>query len=73
MLLVYFVKKMRKSINNNASLTLLIASFVGLLTYQIFSVAYFFFREIRVGLFPWILMGVAIGVYEKYKLNGGTD
>jgi hypothetical protein len=33
----------------------------------VFSVAYYFFREIRVGLFPWILMGASIGVYEKHK------
>lgn len=68
MLLIYFLKNIRSS-NDKASLTLLVASFVGLLSYQAFSVAYFFFREIRVGLFPWILMGVAIGVYERYKLN----
>lgn len=69
MLLIYFFKNIRKSIYDKASLTLLIASFVGLFSYQIFSVAYYFFREIRVGLFPWILMAVAIGVYERHKLN----
>lgn len=68
-LLIYFLKRIRKSINDKASLTLLVASFVGLLSYQVFSLGYFFFREARVGLFPWILMGVAIGVYERYKLN----
>lgn len=66
-LLLYFLRRMRRCIDNKACLTLLIASFVGLFSYQIFSVAYYFFREIRVGLFPWILMGVAIGAYEKYK------
>jgi len=39
---------------------------VSLLSYQVFSVGYFFFREIRIGLFPWILMGVTVGVYEKF-------
>lgn len=67
-LLIYFLKNIRKSINNKAALTLIVASFVGLLSYQVFSLGYYFFREIRVGLFPWILMGVAIGVYERYKL-----
>ncbi|MED3652391.1 hypothetical protein [Heyndrickxia sporothermodurans] len=66
-LLIYFLKGMRKAIQNKASLTLLVAAFVGLASYQIFSVGYYFFREIRVGLFPWILIGVAIGVYEKTK------
>ena len=65
-LLIYFLRRMRRCINNKACLTLIVASFVGLLSYQVFSVAYYFFREIRVGLFPWILMGVAIGVYERY-------
>ncbi|MDK2828109.1 MAG: hypothetical protein PWP67_909 [Clostridium butyricum] len=68
-LLIYFFKNISKAIVDQASLTLLIASFVGLFSYQVFSVAYYFFREIRVGLFPWILMGVAIGVFERYKLN----
>ncbi|WP_226678988.1 hypothetical protein [Mesobacillus jeotgali] len=68
-LLIYFFKAIGKSIENKAALTLIVASFVGLFSYQIFSIAYFFFREIRIGLFPWILMGVAIGVYERYKIK----
>ncbi|GGF96567.1 hypothetical protein [Paenibacillus aceti] len=71
-LLIYFLKNMRKSTKNRASLMLLTASFVGLASYQVFSVGYYFFREIRVGLFPWILMGVTIGVYERYKLKDGN-
>lgn len=63
-LLIYFCGNIRQS-KSNKSLTLLVSAFIGLFSYQIFSVGYFFFREIRVGLFPWILMGVAIGVYER--------
>jgi hypothetical protein len=66
-LLFYFYKKIKQNDMNKESLTLLISSFVGLLSYQVFSVAYFFYKEIRVGHFPWILMGVAIGFYEKCK------
>lgn len=78
MLLIYFFKNIRKAINDKACLTLLVASFVGLFSYQVFSIAYYFFREIRVGLFPWILMGVTIGVYERYKeisrkVTGNSD
>ncbi|GAA5415783.1 hypothetical protein Pryu01_00815 [Paraliobacillus ryukyuensis] len=69
-LLMYFYKKISKKVEDKATLTLIIASFVGLFGYQIFSVAYFFFREIRIGLFPWVLMGVGIGLYERYKLKG---
>ena len=66
-LLIYFYKKISKRTQDKAALTLCVASFVGLFAYQVFSVAYYFFREIRVGLFPWVLMGAAIGVYERYK------
>lgn len=66
-LLRYFFKKICKKTQDKATLTLIVASFVGLFGYQIFSIAYFFFREIRIGLFPWVLMGVTIGIYEKSK------
>ncbi|UJF34583.1 hypothetical protein [Paenibacillus hexagrammi] len=66
-LLVYFFKNFRWAITRPEILSLLIASFVGLLSYQVFSVGYFFFREIRIGLIPWILMGTAIGFFEKSK------
>lgn len=66
-LLRYFFKNIRKSINNPEIATLLIASFVGLASYQVFSLGYFFFREARIGLIPWILMGVTIGLLERQK------
>lgn len=72
-LLRYFFKKISKKIEDKAVLTLIIASFVGLFGYQIFSVAHFFFREIRIGLFPWVLMGVTIGLYERYKLKNSLN
>lgn len=72
-LLRYFLKKISKKTKDKAVLTLIIASFVGLFGYQIFSVAYFFFREIRIGLFPWVLMGVTIGLYERYKLSSMSN
>lgn len=67
-LTIYFIRKLRDSVHNPAILSLLVASLIGLLSYQMFSVAYYFFREVRVGLFPWILMGVTIGAYERYKI-----
>lgn len=72
-LLIYFFKSILRSIENKAALTMIVASFVGLFSYQIFSIAYFFFREIRIGLFPWILMGVTIGIVERYKLRKSVD
>lgn len=72
-LLVYFYKKISKRTQDKATLALCIASFVGLFGYQVFSVAYYFFREIRIGLFPWVLMGVTIGVYERYKRINNYD
>lgn len=66
-LLIYFFKKIKNSVKNKDMLTLLVSSLVGLAGYQVFSIAYFFFREIRIGLFPWVLMGITIGLYERYK------
>ncbi|MFD2131647.1 hypothetical protein ACFSKI_10545 [Pseudogracilibacillus auburnensis] len=71
-LLIYFLKGMKYLYYNKTIMTLMAASFVGLFSYQVFSIGYYFFRELRVGLFPWILMGVAIAVYERYKNNGGN-
>lgn len=64
---LYLLKNIKRNVMNKDILVLIVASLVGLLSYQVFSVGYYFYREIRVGLFPWILIGVAIGVNEKYK------
>lgn len=72
-LLRYFFKKINRKTEDKAVLTLIIASFVGLFGYQVFSVAYFFYREIRIGLFPWVLMGVTMGLYERYKLSSMSN
>jgi hypothetical protein len=66
-LLRYFMKSARVAKNNPEIASLMVASFVGLLSYQVFSLGYFFFREIRIGLIPWILLGVTIGLYERQK------
>jgi len=42
-------------------------SLITLLSYQFFSIAYFFFREKKIGLFQWIILGVSIGAIELYK------
>lgn len=66
-LLIYFYKNFRVVKHHPILLTMVVASFVSLLSYQFFSAAYFFFREVYVGLFPWILMGATIGVVERFK------
>lgn len=66
-LLVYLFKNIKLVKAQPVLLTLTIASFVTLLSYQFFSIAYFFFREIHVGLFPWILLGATIGAIERFK------
>lgn len=68
-IVMYLFKKIKISTNNKACLTLVIASFIGLLGYQMFSMVYFFFKEIRVGLFPWIFIGATIGIVEKNRLE----
>lgn len=67
LLLLYFLRQIKVVRPEPVLLTLVIASFVSLLGYQFFSISYYFFREVYVGLFPWIIMGVTIGLVEKYK------
>src|SRR5699024_4616176 len=66
-LLIYFFKNMKIIREYPILLAMVVSSFIGLLSYQFFSFAYFFFRETYVGLFPWILMGATIGAVEKIK------
>lgn len=67
LLLIYFFRNIKKSNNSSETILLLTSSIIGLFSYQIFSIAFYFFREIRVGLFPWILIGMTIGVIERRK------
>lgn len=64
-LLLYFFRHLKHLNNMPAMSALTVASFTGLLSYQFFSLAYFFFRETHVGLFPWILFGTTVGLIEK--------
>ncbi|WP_353894435.1 hypothetical protein PRVXH_001238 [Proteinivorax hydrogeniformans] len=68
-LLYYFYKNLRLVAKNNTIYTLTLASFSGLFSYQVFSTAYYFFREINVGLYPWVFFGITIGLIERYKRN----
>ena len=68
-LLVYYYKQLKHVTGNNTILCLTLASLGGLFSYQVFSVAYFFFREINVGLFPWIFFGATVGIIERYLAN----
>ena len=67
LLLVYFFRNIKKTNNSNQTLFLSTSSMLGLISYQIFSIGFFFFREIHVGLFPWILIGMTIGIIERRK------
>lgn len=74
-LVIYFTNNIRKfkSSNNQYIMILLVSSLVVLLSYQVFSSGYFFFREIRVGVIPWLLFGATVGYVELLKvenLNG---
>lgn len=72
-ILWYLFKNLRGALNNPKITAIVVASFVSLASYQVFSLGYFFFREIRIGLIPWILIGVTIGVVEKYKMLKNDD
>lgn len=73
LLLFYFIKNLKCFKKQPEIMALIVASFIGLLSYQVFSLGYFFFREIRIGLIPWILMGTTIGIVERYKKNQLVD
>ncbi|GAA5417988.1 hypothetical protein Pryu01_03066 [Paraliobacillus ryukyuensis] len=68
-LLVYFWKNIKLVKGDTILLTMVVSSFIGLLCYVFFSGAYWFFREVYVGIFPWIFMGASIGALERYKKN----
>jgi hypothetical protein len=65
-LLVYFWRRIKLVLDDPPLLTMMVASFTSLLCYQFFSVAYYFFREIHIPLFPWLLMGACSGAVERY-------
>lgn len=65
----YFFINIKHVKGNRILLAMTVASLVSLLSYIVFSFAYWFFREIYVGLFPWILMGATMGAIERYKKN----
>lgn len=66
----YLFKNLRKYRHDKEMITLLVASFIGLASYQVFSIGYRFFRDTNIGLFPWILLGVTIGIVEKKRIKG---
>jgi hypothetical protein len=68
-LAVYFCFRLRDQRCSKATHVLLICSLVTLVDYQFFSLAYYFYRELYVGLFPWILMGAVIGIVERELLE----
>lgn len=68
-LLFYFYKNIKILKNKPILLAMTVSSFVGLISYIFFSGAYWFYREIYVGLYPWILMGATIGAIERFKKN----
>lgn len=61
-LMIHLYLRLLDSRCSRATHVLLVAAFVTLIDYQFFSLAYFFFREAFVGLFPWVLMGSAVGI-----------
>lgn len=66
-LLIYLFKNVKVIKQYPILLTMVVMSFITLLSYQVFSLAYYFFREIHVGLIPWILLGATIGAVERFK------
>src|SRR5690625_4130135 len=66
-LLIYFARRVRCFRHQPALGAAVLISFVALFGYQIFSLAYFFFRETAVGALPWIFMGATVGLIERQR------
>ena len=69
----YFYKKMKRNIGTKKNVA--ISALVLLLSYQLFSLGYYFFREMYVGQIPWIVFGYFLGFLEKkhYAINAITN
>ena len=72
-LLFYLLYFMYKSLfeskldSNRFDRMVVVSGFTSLLTYFIFSFAHYFFREIVIGSFPWVLIGFVVGlIIRKY-------
>ncbi|HZF14976.1 MAG TPA: hypothetical protein VE046_03440 [Steroidobacteraceae bacterium] len=63
-LLIYFCKRLRTDLDSGTQV-LIVTAFVCLLSYQVFSIAYYFFRDVFVGTLPWMTMGAAMGAAER--------
>lgn len=68
LLLVIFIyawRQLKRATQND--LDLMIAAILALSGYAVFSLGYFFYHELYVGMVPWLLFGWVVGSYYRYR------
>ena len=68
LLLVIFIFALRQ-LNRSVKVErgFAIASVLALIGYSVFSLGYFFYQELYVGMLPWLLFGWIVGAYCRYN------
>jgi hypothetical protein len=76
LLLIFFYAFRLAKISSGENKILALASILSIVGYAIFSLGYFFFQELYVGLLPWLLFGWTAGTYFRLdnflKMYRGT-
>lgn len=68
LLLVIFIyawRQLKRAAQHDRNLAL--ATILALVGYTVFSLGYFFYQELYVGLLPWLLFGWVVGAYYREK------
>lgn len=62
---IYACRQLKRAAQNDLGLT--IATVLALSGYAVFSLGYFFYHELHVGMMPWLLFGWVVGSYYRYR------
>jgi hypothetical protein len=66
LIFIYSYRLFRKS-GDSDDRSLALAALMSILGYMVFSLGYFFYQELYVGLLPWLLFGWVVGTYFRRK------
>jgi hypothetical protein len=66
LIFIYSYRLFRKS-GDSDDRSLALATLMSILGYMVFSLGYFFYQELYVGLLPWLLFGWVVGTYFRKK------
>ena len=69
--LLFLVQKSYKLRKYNRQLAMFIP--ISIFSYLIFSIGFYFYRELQVGITFWIVSGLLLGTLQKINLNSNTN